>query len=206
MYSLTKCVNYDPTCLETVGFNKAHTVPSLSGIDFSLQWLIESSSLHCFNSPHQVWCLPQKDPVPDLRRKITIFVSKLDSNSPLNKECKIKNPQTFIDIKDIPVKSIIYIFNKNNKNTLNVVLMKEENLYQPLIRSEQVSFVSYKRVPCSDSIYIDWLIHWLRTSLESGLGLWSFAYISSCFIHVPWMANNFRNKKLVAPYNINLKD
>ena len=53
----------------------------------------------------------------------------MDSNSPLKKECKIKNPQTFIDIKYIPVKSIIYIFNKNNKNTLNVVFMKEENLY-----------------------------------------------------------------------------
>lgn len=165
MYSLTKCVNYDPTSLETVGFNKAHTVPSLSGTWFQLAVINWKFFLTCFNSPHQVWCLPQKDPVPDLRRKIKIFVSKLDSNSPLNKECKIKNPQTFIDIKYIPVKSIIYIFNKNNKNTLNVVFMKEENLYQPLIRSKQVSFVSDKRVPCSDSIYIDWLIDWLIENL-----------------------------------------
>lgn len=126
---------------------------------FSLQWLIEGLSLHCFNSPHQVWCLPQKDPVPNLRGKVKICVNKLDSNSPLNKELK-KNPQTFIDIKYILVNSTIYIFNKKNKNTLNIVFMKEENLYQLPIRSKQGSFASDKRVPGSDSTYIDSLIDW----------------------------------------------
>lgn len=141
------------------------TKPTLSRhcqvLDFSLQWLIESSSLHCFNSPHQVWCLPQKDPVPDLRRKITIFVSKLDSNSPLNKECKIKNPQTFIDIKYIPVKSIIYIFNKNNKTHWMLCLWKKKSFINHWLEVSKF-LLSHIREYHALTQYtlIDWSIDW----------------------------------------------
>lgn len=104
----------------------------------------------------------------------------MDSNSPLNKELK-KNPQTFIDIKYILVNSTIYIFNKKNKNTLNIVFMKEENLYQWPIRSKQGSFASDKRVPGSDSTYIDsmidWLIDWLRPPMSQAWGYGAFAYV-----------------------------
>lgn len=142
---------------------------------FSLQWLIEGLSLHCFNSPHQVWCLPQKDPVPNLRGKVKICVSKLDSNSPLDKEFKkIHKPSLISNISwSIPPSTSL---TKRTKTHWTLCLWKKKIFINYQL---EVSKVLLPQIREYQVLIQHTLIHWLidrliETSHEPGLGLWGF--------------------------------